>query len=153
MIVDECHHVPAVSFERALSEIKARYVLGLTATPRRRDGHDPIRAMQLGPVRFAVDARAQAGARPFRQRLVVRETTLRLEGDPSIQEIYDQIAGDEERNRLLLDDVIRAVAEGRRPILLTERRDHLDEIARRLRGFVPLPPCPPPFGVTAGTLR
>jgi len=55
VIVDECHHVPAVSFERVLSEIKARYVLGLTATPHRRDGHHPILEMQLGPVRFAVD--------------------------------------------------------------------------------------------------
>ncbi len=136
VIVDECHHVPAVSFERVLSEIKARYVLGLTATPRRRDGHDPILAMQLGPVRFAVDAKAHAAARPFRQRLVVRDTTLRVEGDPSIQEIYGQIASDEERNLLLLDDVIHAITEGRRPILLTERRDHLEALAGRLRGIV-----------------
>jgi hypothetical protein len=57
VIVDECHHLPAVSFERVLSEVKARYVVGLTATPQRRDGHQPITEMQLGPVRFKVDAK------------------------------------------------------------------------------------------------
>jgi len=41
VIVDECHHLPAVSFERVLAEAKARYVVGLTATPQRRDGHHP----------------------------------------------------------------------------------------------------------------
>ena len=68
VIVDECHHLPAVSFERVLNEVKARYVVGLTATPQRRDGHHPITQMQLGPVRYAVDARTQAGHRPFDAR-------------------------------------------------------------------------------------
>jgi superfamily II DNA or RNA helicase len=53
VIVDECHHLPAFSFERVLSEVKARYLLGLTATPQRRDGHQAITEMQLGPVRYA----------------------------------------------------------------------------------------------------
>ncbi len=74
VIVDECHHLPAVSFERVLAEVKARYVVGLTATPQRRDGHHPIMAMQLGPVRFAVDPKSQAAQRPFAHTLVVRET-------------------------------------------------------------------------------
>jgi hypothetical protein len=74
VIVDECHHIPAASFERVLGEVKARFIIGLTATPRRRDGLHPIIEMQLGPVRFAVDARSQAARRPFEQRLIVRET-------------------------------------------------------------------------------
>ncbi|MEO6775634.1 MAG: DEAD/DEAH box helicase family protein [Kofleriaceae bacterium] len=64
VIVDECHHVSAVSFERVVAAAKARYVVGLTATPKRRDGHHPIVAMQLGPVRFAVDAKSQGAGRP-----------------------------------------------------------------------------------------
>jgi superfamily II DNA or RNA helicase len=60
VIVDECHHLPAVSFERVLSEVKARFIVGLTATPQRRDGHHPITEMQLGPVRYKVDAKSQA---------------------------------------------------------------------------------------------
>ncbi len=139
VIVDECHHVPAVSFERVLSEVKARYVMGLTATPHRRDGHHPILEMQLGPVRFSVDAKSQAGRRPFEHKLIVRETAFRSAGataDTPIQEIYRALATDEQRNSLILDDVIRAVADGASPILLTERRDHLEYLAERLRGFV-----------------
>jgi superfamily II DNA or RNA helicase len=139
VIVDECHHVPAVSFERVLSEVKARYVLGLTATPHRRDGHHPILEMQLGPVRLAVDPRSQAARRPFDHRLIVRETAFRLEGgrtETGIQGIYAALAGDEARNRLILDDVLHALEEGRSPILLTERRDHLEYFAEQLRGFV-----------------
>jgi len=139
VIVDECHHVPAVSFERVLSEVKARYVLGLTATPQRRDGHHPILEMQLGPVRFAVDPRSQAARRPFEHRLIVRETAFRLDtagAEVGIQGVYAALAGDEARNQLILDDVLRSLAEGRSPILLTERRDHLEFFAERLRGFV-----------------
>jgi superfamily II DNA or RNA helicase len=139
VIVDECHHVPAVSFERVLSEVKARYVLGLTATPHRRDGHHPILEMQLGPIRFAVDPRSQAARRPFNHRLIVRESAFRLDGsraDAGIQVIYTALAEDEARNRLILDDVLHALEEGRSPILLTERRDHLEYFAEQLRGFV-----------------
>ncbi|MBI4203719.1 MAG: DEAD/DEAH box helicase family protein [Betaproteobacteria bacterium] len=137
VIVDECHHIPAVSFERVLSEVKARFVTGLTATPRRRDGLHPITEMQLGPVRFAVDARSQAARRPFDHRLIVRETTFGSDRTVSmdrIQALYAALATDERRNRLILDDVTAAVAEGRSPVLLTERKDHLDYLAARLRG-------------------
>ena len=135
VIVDECHHLPAVSFERILSEVKARYVVGLTATLRRRDGHHPVTQMQIGPVRFSIDAKAQAGRRPFEHRLLVRETAFRMPGSeeaPGIQEIYAALAGDEMRNQMILNDVIRALEDGRSPILLTERKDHLEYFATRL---------------------
>ena len=137
VIVDECHHIPAVSFERVLSEVKARFVTGLTATPRRRDGLHPITEMQLGPVRFAVDARSQAARRPFEHRLIVRETAFgRDQAVPveRIQPLYAALANDDQRNRLILDDVTTALAEGRSPILLTERKDHLELLAASLQG-------------------
>jgi superfamily II DNA or RNA helicase len=59
VIVDECHHVSAVSFERVIRQVKARYVAGMTATPRRRDGHHPILGLELGPTRFLIDARTR----------------------------------------------------------------------------------------------
>ncbi|MGH7267331.1 MAG: TOTE conflict system archaeo-eukaryotic primase domain-containing protein [Candidatus Rokuibacteriota bacterium] len=139
VIVDECHHIPAVSFERVLSEVKARYLTGLTATPRRRDGLHPILEMQLGPVRFAVDAKSQAARRPFEHRLIVRNTTfVGGASDPAegIQTLYAALAADARRNRLILDDAVQAIQEGRSPILLTERRDHLEHLATRLRPFV-----------------
>jgi superfamily II DNA or RNA helicase len=139
IIVDECHHLPAVQFERVLREVKARYVVGLTATPQRRDGHHPITAMQLGPVRFRVAAKSQVAARPFEHRLVVRETGFRVAASderPSIQQFYAPLARNEVRNTVIFNDVVRALEEGRSPILLTERKDHLDYFAERLRRFV-----------------
>jgi superfamily II DNA or RNA helicase len=138
VIVDECHHVPAVSFERILAEVKARYVLGLTATPQRRDGLHPIIEMQIGPARFTVDPKSQAARRPFEHRLIVRETHFRLPPSrrtPSIQEVYAALAVDAKRNELVLNDAIACLEEGRSPILLTERRDHLEYFAEKLRRF------------------
>lgn len=133
IIIDECHHVPAVSFERVMSEAKARYILGLTATPRRRDGHDPIAEMQLGPVRFAVDPKSQAAQRPFAHELVVRETGFKAPSEkPSIQSLYAALAVDRRRNQLILADVIQALEQGRSPILLTERKDQLAYFAAAL---------------------
>ena len=134
VIVDECHHLPAVSFERVLAEVKARYVVGLTATPQRRDGHHPITTMQLGPVRFVVNPKSQAAQRPFAHTLVVRETGFKTSDEraPSIQELYAALAADARRNQLILDDVIGALEQGRSPILLTERKDHLEYFAAQL---------------------
>jgi len=136
VITDECHHLGAYSFERVLSEVKAKYVTGLTATLQRRDGHHPIVQMQLGPVRFSVSPKSQSVLRPFEHKLVVRETgfSLReLSADISIQALYAMLAGDEGRNDLILDDVGNALEAHRSPILLTERRDHLERLAERLQ--------------------
>jgi superfamily II DNA or RNA helicase len=140
VIVDECHHIPAVSFERVLSEIKARYVVGLTATPHRRDGHHPILEMQFGPMRFSVDPKQHAAQRPFHHRLVERETPFRLNraaAEMGIQEIYQALAVSEERNRLIIDDVVQALQDGCSPILLTERREHLEYFAAKLGSIAP----------------
>jgi len=135
VIVDECHHVPAVSFEKAMRKVRARYITGLTATPQRRDGHHPILHFQLGPTRFSVDPKSTEALRPFERRLTVRQTAFRLQDGSSeagIQEIYTQLAADRTRNEMILDDVIGALEAGRSPILLTERRDHLDYFAGQL---------------------
>ena len=137
VIVDECHHVPAVSFERVLSEVKARYVVGLTATPQRRDGHHPITEMQLGPVRFAVDAKSQAARRPVRApadrpRDRVPDGAL----DRPTRASRTSIARSPATSAEPADPRRRdrsASQEGRSPILLTERKDHLEYFADRLR--------------------
>jgi len=134
VVVDECHHIAAASFERALAEVKARFVLGLTATPQRRDGHQPILHMQLGPVRHTVQ---RGELSPSTPELVVRETAFVLPDDLTdlpIHELYRRLAADDGRNTLIIRDVGRALDEGRSPIVLTERRDHLDELVRRLEG-------------------
>jgi len=137
VIVDECHHLPAVSFERVLTEVRARFITGLTATPQRRDGHHPIIEMQLGPVRFTVNARNHAEHRPYHHNLLIRETGLAFDdnNDLRIHEIYRRLATNEQRNNLIFNDVLQTLEEGRSPILLTERKEHLEYFADRLRKF------------------
>jgi superfamily II DNA or RNA helicase len=140
VIVDECHHVPSVSFERVMREVKARYVLGLTATPLRRDGLQPILEFQLGSVRFAISSKSDTEDRAFERRLIVRETAFRLpQAAPhtTIQDIYRALVKDQARNRLIVEDVVAGLREGRSPIVLTERRDHLDSLDRELGSEAP----------------
>lgn len=139
LIVDECHHLSASSFERVAKECKARYVTGLSATTTRKDGHHPIIFMQCGPVRYRVDARKQAASRPFEHRVVVRETVFSMVGsqvDPTIQDIYSALMSDEARNAMILDDVISAVDSKRSPVVITERKEHLEMLAEHLRRAV-----------------
>jgi superfamily II DNA or RNA helicase len=138
LIVDECHHLSAQSFEQVVRRAKARYVTGLSATVTRKDGHHPIVFMQCGPVRHRVDARAQAAARPFTHAVHVRPTGFRPLRAPAedvriqFQELYSELIADRDRNRLICDDVRTAVHDGRSPLVLTERNDHLDDLAKRL---------------------
>jgi len=135
VIVDECHHLSAFSFEGVMREVKARYVVGLTATPVRRDGHQPIITMQCGPIRYRTDARSQAAARPFDHRVVTRNTAFTLptaDDEPGIQAVYSALAEDPDRNALIVTDVLAAVAAGRSPLVLTERTEHRDGLAATL---------------------
>ncbi|MDB5098377.1 MAG: putative helicase [Cyanobacteria bacterium RYN_339] len=135
VVVDECHHVPAGSFERVLQQLSPRFVTGLTATPYRKDGHQPIIHMQCGPIRFEVDARQQRAARPLTHHLVVRETAFRSPDLPSegyFPALCTALASDPNRNAFIMADVERALAEGRSPIILTERKEHLAILAAHL---------------------
>ncbi len=139
VIIDECHHLPARSFEKVISGVKARYIVGLTATPQRRDGHHPILHMQIGPIRFKIGPRSQLAQRPFEHRLMVRETSFDSpvpSSDITIQELYSLLVADRKRNEQIFNDVLLAMEEGRSPILLTERKEHLEHLHQRLKGFV-----------------
>ena len=140
LIVDECHHISAVSFEALAREAKARYVLGLSATVTRKDGHHPIIFMQCGPVRYRVDAKKQAESRPFSHKVVFRHTQYQPRGTssgerPKIQELYASLSQDLARNSLIVEDVLAALKSGRSPVVITERKDHLELLADRLCEF------------------
>lgn len=143
VIVDECHHVSARSFELAVRRANARFVTGLSATVGRKDGHHPIIFMQCGPVRHRVDAKAQAASRPFTHRVFVRPTNFRPlpspESDPRAEfhQLYEALWNDDARNAMICADMISATKEGRSPLLLTERTGHLQELARRLSPHIP----------------
>lgn len=141
LIVDECHHLSAVSFELVARRSKARYVLGLSATVARKDGHHPIIFMQCGPVRYRVDAKSQAATRAFAHKVRLRETGFRPtpnlveQGPMQMTALYAALAGDERRNDLIFDDVLQSLEARRRPVILTERRDHLDHLRGRFEKF------------------
>lgn len=132
VIVDECHHVAAFTFEKILKTVEAKYVYGLSATSVRKDGHHPIIFMQCGPVRYLVDARNQAEKRAFSHFVVPRFTRTRLPDANNIQDIYAGVIGNDNRNELLVSDALKLVQEGRTPILLTERKEHAGLLAGRL---------------------
>jgi len=146
VIVDECHHLPARSFELAIRRAKARYVLGLSATVQRKDGHHPIVFMQCGPVRHRVGAKEQAAARPFRHKVVVRPTGFRAQDDPEndacreFQRLSRALMEDPARNAMIRHDLLRDVRAGRNPLVLTERTEHLEilEAEFRAAGLRPL---------------
>ncbi|HYN25796.1 MAG TPA: DEAD/DEAH box helicase family protein [Pyrinomonadaceae bacterium] len=140
VIVDECHHVSAFSFERVLRKVKAKYVVGLTATPIRKDGHHPIILMQCGPIRFNVSSKKQAAASAIRYEVIPKLTEFTVPPEWNgigIQDIYTALVNDEPRTDLIVADVVCAIEDGRFPLLLTERTVHLQLLLERLTRKVP----------------
>jgi len=142
LIVDECHHLSAQSFERVARQAPAKFVTGLSATVTRKDGHHPIIFMQCGPVRYRVNAKQQALAHPFEHTVIVRPTGFRSlrPADPDVRvqfyELYEELVADEERNRLICSEVIQALRDGRSPLVLTERNEHIESLAKQLASEV-----------------
>jgi superfamily II DNA or RNA helicase len=138
IIVDECHHIPAFTFEQVLRKAKAKFVLGLTATPVRKDGHHPIVLMQCGPIRFKVGAGEDQSSQIQHHLAIPRTTSFALQAErsvDSIQELYGLLTTDGGRNDLLFNDILYALEQKRSPLVITERTAHLDALAQRLSGF------------------
>lgn len=136
VIVDECHHVGAISFDSILRRTKARYVLGLTATPIRRDGLQPIIFMQCGPIRHTA---AKPASAPQDLEVVPRiwRSHIELTAETGIQDVFRQLANDPERTEAIAAEVRTAIALGRKVLILTERTDHLDAIKASLDNLTP----------------
>jgi superfamily II DNA or RNA helicase len=142
IIVDECHHIPAFSFEQILKKSNAKYVYGLTATPARQDGHHPIIFLHCGPIRFKVDAKKQAEKMPFDHYVIPRFSYFRIpagknEEELTIQETYTELIEDEIRNQLIVDDVVSCYENGRNSLILTERTAHVKSLTNKLRERIP----------------
>jgi superfamily II DNA or RNA helicase/very-short-patch-repair endonuclease len=138
VFVDECHHLSANSFEQVIRQSKARFVVGLSATVARKDGHHPIIFMQCGPVRHQVNARVQAASRPFEHFVLVQPTSFQPNRSPDpdkrveFQTLYQELIDEQARTRRICEDVVEAVRNGRSPLILTERNDHLDRFEQEL---------------------
>jgi len=149
IIVDECHHVSAASFERIVRKCPTYYRLGLSATVIRKDGQHPIVLMNLGEIRYSSP---RGSAALFAQRVFPRftnfllpavsaiERTVASEGsppvqdmgkqkeraEPTIQDIFKSLYLNEDRNKLIIQDISDAYQEGRECLVLSERLEHLD---------------------------
>lgn len=135
VIVDECHHIGAVSFDAILKRTKAKYVLGLTATPFRRDGQQPIIFMQCGPIRYTAPRPVNA---PHDLEVVPRMMHKRIDlpSESGIQEVFRHLAIDHARTATIAEEVKNLYHQGRKVLVLTERTDHLDAIEVALAGNV-----------------
>ena len=137
VIVDECHHVSSVSFEQVLRQVTATYVYGLTATPIRKDGHQPIIFMQCGKIRFTADAKSQMENQEFKRLLIPRFTSFRsITSDCKIYiQVTQDLSEDKIRNEFIVEDVRTAIQEGRTPLVLTTRTAHVKVLAQMLMPF------------------
>ena len=135
IIVDECHHLSAFSFEEILKRAKAKYVLGLTATPIRRDGRQPIIFMQCGPIRHTA---AKPEGMPQELHVIPKmvNTPIDLPQDVEIQDVFRHLATNIQRAEYVVATVVQAYQEGRKVLVLTERTDHLELISQNLTGNV-----------------
>jgi superfamily II DNA or RNA helicase len=135
VIVDECHHLSAVSFEALLKRVKAKYVLGLTATPIRRDGQDPIIFMQCGPIRH-IAPRPDTAPHDLAVIPRMRADKIDLPADAGIQDVFRQVVTDLHRTKAIADEVVDALSRGRKILVLTERTEHIAAIEEALAGRV-----------------
>lgn len=135
VIVDECHHLSAVSFEALLRSAPARYVLGLTATPIRRDGQQPIIFMQCGPIRHTA---ARPESAPHDLSVIPRMLSgpIPLPEGAGIQDVFKTLADDTGRTALIVSDVRSAYDQGRKVLVLTQRTEHVDVLEHALKGHV-----------------
>ena len=139
VIVDECHHLSAFTFERVMRQVKAKFVVGLTATPIRKDGHHPIIYMQCGPTRYSLGARAMTDSTPFDHMVLPKLTSFRMNdngADATIQDVFTALVADDMRNESIVRDVTHAIESGRSPLVLTGRTDHLSRLEAALAGKV-----------------
>jgi len=135
IIIDECHHISAFSFETILKQAKAKFILGLTATPVRRDGHHPIIFMQCGPIRHTA---AQPKNLPTELEVWPQYIPApSCPHDAEIQDVFKALVNDVKRTEKIARDIVNAYQEGRKVLVLTERTEHLSLLQTCLAEAVP----------------
>jgi len=134
IVIDECHHLPAFSFESAVKRAPNQYFLGMTATPYRRDGLQDIITMQCGPIRYQITDRQADGRSELTLKLRVRETpvTLDMTEETPVQQLLGALTREDDRNAIVCNDVLRALADGRRCLVLSQRKEHCRALATSL---------------------
>lgn len=126
VIIDECHHIPSVTFESIVKRSSARFVVGLTATPYRKDGYQKILFMECGPVRHKIK---EGQDHAIKKRVVVRETPFMLPEElgerPPLHQVWDQLTRHLGRLNIIANDAVDSVKAGRFPLVISDRVEHL----------------------------
>ena len=134
VIVDECHHVPATSFEAVMKQCTSKYLLGLTATPKRKDSLEVLLYQQCGPIRHEI--RIGEG-HTLSKSLNVRQTAFRVPDElgqkPPYHLIAELLATDEDRNRMIADDIVEVLGHGRFALVLADRKDQIKTLESMVR--------------------
>ena len=134
VVVDECHHVPAVTFERVVREMPVRYWLGLTATPYRRDHLEKLITMYCGAERYRMTPDHDENLRV--ERVLVTHTTgheQSADEEVGIQAVFRALVEDEERSRQICGDIAAAIEAGRNCLVLTQWTEHLEALSGELQ--------------------
>lgn len=130
IIIDECHHIPAASFEDILKQLPARYVVGLTATPYRKDGLEKILFQQCGPIRHEMQ---NSEGLTLKKSVTIHETGFRLPAElgdrPAYHELIHHLTSNVARNKLIARHTVEALETDRFPLLISDRKEHLDVLA------------------------
>ena len=137
VIIDECHHVPAASFEAVMKESPARFFLGLTATPNRKDGLQKILFLQCGAIRHRMEPDRDES---IHRKLIVRDIEMGLPPEETrmpIHEVWDMLVDHEGRNKCIIADVITALSGKRHCALLSDRKRHLEMLCEMLNEALP----------------
>ena len=135
IIIDECHHISATSFEGLIKQSTARFVLGLTATPIRRDGWHPIIFMQCGPIRHRAEKAADAPEQMIVMPHMV-ETSSSSQSADGIQQLFNTLAEDRVRNKVIVKDILSDYQNGHKILVLSERLAHLSALEQLLKNDI-----------------
>ena len=134
VIVDECHHVPATSFEAVMKQCTSKYLLGLTATPKRKDSLEVLLYQQCGPIRHEIKI---GESHSLAKSLNVRQTTFRVPDElgqkPPYHLIAELLATDEARNTMIADDVVAVLGRGRFSLVLADRKGQIKTLESMVR--------------------
>ena len=140
VLVDECHHSASETIANVLKEVKAKYVYGVTATPKRGDGLEKINYMLIGPIRYSYTAKEKAKEQGIRHLVYPRFTRIVaprgvITGKMHPNEAYEIIHNNDLRDEQIIEDVKNCVSEGRTPVVLSRYKDHSEKLYERLKSY------------------
>ena len=140
VLIDECHHSASETIANVLKEVKARYVYGVTATPKRGDGLEKINYMLIGPIRYSYTAKEKAMEQGIQHLVYPRFTRTVpprgvINGKMHPNEAYDIIHNNDIRDEQIIEDIKNCVLAGRTPVVLSRYKDHSVKLYERLKDY------------------